>query len=303
MRSPTEWRVYIDWHTKYVGLMLHASRVLYSGKTRYQEVDIIESPDLGKCLIIDGAIQSTTFDEYVYHESLVHPAMLTCKDPKNVLVIGGGEGATMREILKHDVQKVKVIDIDEELIELCKKHLPEMHQGSFDDPKVEIIFTDGMKFLEDNNSKYDVIIIDITDPTEGTSQPLYTKEFYSLIKDRLDENGCMVTQATSPQFSADCFTIIHNTLEQVFKFVRAYHSPVRSYGGLWGFAIASDYMDPLDAYQNFDRLDKELLFYEKENHQALFALERKLRLMLEGEKRIATRDNMIYMPAMPNHPE
>jgi spermidine synthase len=283
--------------------MLHVSRVIYSGKTRYQEVDIVESPDLGKCLIIDGAVQSSTFDEYIYHESLVHPAMLTAKDPKNVLVVGGGEGATMREILKYDVQKVKVIDIDEELIELCKKHLEEMHKGSFYDERVEIIFTDGMRYIEDNKDRYDVIILDVTDPTEGTSQPLYTKEFYSLLKDRLNDGGCIVTQATSPQFSTDCFTIIHNTMEQVFKYVRAYNAPVRSYGGLWGFVVASDYQDPLDADKNFDRIKGELLFYDKDNHKALFALGRNVKKMLDEEDRIATRDNMIYMPAMPNHPE
>lgn len=279
---------------------MQASRVIYSGKTRYQEVDIIESPDLGKCLIIDGAVQSTTFDEYIYHESLVHPAMLTTKDPKNVLVIGGGEGATAREILKYNIQKIKVIDLDEELIELCKEHLEEMHKGSFYDERAEVIFTDGMKFIEDSDEKYDVIIIDVTDPTEGTSQQLYTKEFYSLIRDRLSEGGCMVTQATSPQFSTNCFTIIHNTLEQVFKYVRAYQAPVRSYGGLWGFVIASNYNDPLYAHNNFGRLDgKELSFYDDETHKGLFALGRKLKRMLDEEKRVATRDNMIYMPAMP----
>ncbi len=297
MRSPTEWRVYIDWHTKYVGLVLKVSRVLYSSKTKYQEIDIVESPDLGKCLIIDGAIQSSTFDEYIYHESLVHPAMLTAKDPKSILIIGGGEGATIREVLKHDVNRVIVIDIDEELVEACKKHLVEMHQGSFNDDRVKIIFTDGMRFINDSKERYDVIILDLTDPTEGTSQQLYTKEFYSLIRDRLEDGGCMVTQATSPNFSPHCFTIIHNTLEQVFKYVRAYIAPVRTYGGLWGFVIASNYRDPIEAYHEFTRLDgKQLSFYYKDNHTALFALPKYLRDMLDKEHRIATNENMIYMP-------
>lgn len=301
MSSPTRWRILIDWHTKHVGLIFRVSRVIYTGKTKYQDVDIFESPDLGRCLMIDGAIQSTTFDEYIYHESLVHPAMLTAKDPRNVLIVGGGEGATIREVLKYDsVKKVDVIDIDEELINLCKEHLEVMHKGSFYDPRVNLKFTDGREYVKNCKDRYDVIIIDITDPTEGTSQPLYTKEFYTYAKNVLSNEGCLVTQATSPHFSLDCFTIIHNTLEQVFKHARAYSASVRSYGGLWGFAIASDYRDPIDADDQFDsRLkDKDLRFYDKSNHKALFALGKHIRERLEKEHRIATDDNMIYIPTL-----
>lgn len=296
LRSPTEWRIYIDWHTKYTGLMLRISRVYYSSKSRYQEIDIVESPDLGKCLLIDGVIQSTTYDEYIYHEALVHPVMLTVKDPKNVLIIGGGEGATIREVLKHDVKNVTVIDIDEELVNACKEHLKEMHQGSFYDKRVELIFGDGLQFLNESKMTYDVIILDLTDPTEDTSQLLYTQEFYSLIRDRLSNNGAMVTQATSPNFSPHCYSIIHNTIEQVFKYARAYIAPVRSYGGLWGFVIASNYNDPL--YINEDaKISGKLLFYDKSIHRALFALPLSLRERIEREDRIATNSNRIYMPS------
>ncbi len=296
MRSPTEWRVYIDWHTKYVGIILRVSRVLYSGKTKYQEVDIVESPDLGKCLIIDGAIQSSTFDEYIYHEVLVHPAMLTAEERKNILIIGGGEGATIREVLKYDIDKVYVIDIDEELVELCKEHLREMHQGAFEDKRVRLLFTDGMKFINESENRFDVIILDITDPTENTSSALYTREFYSSVKSRLSNNGVLVTQATSPNFSIDCFTIIHNTLEQVFKYVRAYTAPLRTYGGLWGFVIATDYRDPL-TISNFSPLEgKDLAFYSKDIHLALFALNKRVNTLLANENRVATTDNTLYMP-------
>lgn len=297
MRSPTEWRVYVDWHTKYAGVILRVSRVLYSGKTKYQEVDIVESPDLGKCLIIDGAIQSSTFDEYIYHEALVHPAMLTAKNRKNILILGGGEGATTREVLKYDIDNVYVIDIDEELVNLCKLYLEEMHKGAFDNNRVRLLFTDGLKFVNDTKDKFDLIILDLTDPTEHTSSALYTLEFYSLLKSRLNDGGVIVTQATSPNFSIDCFTIIHNTIEQVFKYARAYTAPVRTYGGLWGFVLANDYRDPL-TISNFDLLDdKDLSFYSKDNHLALFALSKRLNTLLANERRVATNDNKLYMPA------
>ncbi|MEM3793215.1 MAG: methyltransferase domain-containing protein, partial [Candidatus Bathyarchaeia archaeon] len=155
--------------------------VYYVGSTRYQDVSILELSELGKTLILDGKVQSSIRDEHVYHEALVQLAMLTHPNPTRVLVIGGGEGATVREVLKHNtVREAVMVDIDQELIEIIKQQFPELHQGSFNDPRVKLVFDDGRKFVEKcDDGRFDVVVCDLTDPLKGgPSVYLYTVEFY-----------------------------------------------------------------------------------------------------------------------------
>ncbi|MEM0318067.1 MAG: methyltransferase domain-containing protein, partial [Candidatus Nezhaarchaeales archaeon] len=167
---------------------LHGVRkIMYSGRTKFQQVDIVETYSFGKCLFLDGKLQSCEYDEHVYHEALVHPAMMTHPDPKRVLIVGGGEGATAREVLRYPtVEKVVMVDIDGELVDLCRRYMPEWSQGAFEDPRLELVIADGRKYIEETGESFDVVILDLTDPLPGTpSVYLYTREFYELVKGRL----------------------------------------------------------------------------------------------------------------------
>ncbi|MCX8204569.1 MAG: spermidine synthase, partial [Candidatus Nezhaarchaeota archaeon] len=174
---------FVEHQTPNTSVVHKVKRVLYTGDTQFQHVDIIETYDFGTCLVLDGKVQSSTFDEWIYHEALVHPAMFTHPNPCRVAIIGGGEGATAREVLKHRcVEEVVMVDIDREVVELAKSRLSLIHQGSFEDHRLKLLFMDGRRFLEETQQRFDVIIIDVTDPLAGgPSYLLYTREFYDVV--------------------------------------------------------------------------------------------------------------------------
>src|SRR5919197_6094176 len=170
---------------------------LFMGRTAFQNVTILDTHDYGKMLIIDDQPQSAEEDEYIYHEALVHPAMLLHADPRRVLIIGGGEGATLREVLQYaSVERVVMVDIDQALVELCQKFLPEWHQGAFWDPRVELVFTGGEDYVDGTNLTFDVILIDGCDALEGgPAMSLYSERFYRRTRERLTPGGLLAIQA------------------------------------------------------------------------------------------------------------
>ena len=303
--NPTlEWKWFIEWASYYEGHMHGIKRIFYVGKTKYQHVEIIETYVYGKCLVLDGKIQSSQADEWIYHESLVHPVMITHPKPKKVAVLGGGEGATLREVLRYpSVERVVMVDIDEEVIKLCKKYLPEWHQGSFDDPRVELVIEDARRYLQKANESFDVIIIDLTDPVPGSpSVLLYTKEFYQIVRERLTNDGLMVTQATNasiPKFKN--YLIIYNTLKHVFPIVRPYYVYVPSFISAWGFVIASKKYDPIAITENqirekLSKLRGNLKFYDEQVHRKLFILPKYIKEAMKRIKDIATDEKPVYLP-------
>ena len=165
--------------------------MLYQGRTRWQNVLIADTYNYDRVLMLDGAIQSAESDESLYHELLVQPAMLAHDEPRDVLIIGGGEGATLREVLSHaSVRRAVMVDLDRELVELCREHLFQWHQGAFDDPRSELLTEDGRAYLERDPSLYDVVIIDVVDMLDnGPAQALYTRQFYELLHSRLRPGG------------------------------------------------------------------------------------------------------------------
>ena len=272
------------------------TKMLYSGRSKYQEIVVAELCNVGKALVLDGKIQSSAYDEWIYHESLVHPVMLAHPNPKRVAVIGGGEGATIREVLKHDVEEVVMVDLDEEVIKVAKEYLPEWHQGAFEDPRTKLVIQDGRKFLEEAEpNSFDVIVLDLVDPTEGApAAKLYTKEFYELVKRALKDDGIMVTQATSTSYTLRMFAVIYRTVREVFGKAGGYHSFVQAFDATWGFVWGSNSADPskLSAEQVDElikrRIKGELKYYDGTTHVGMFALPKHVRKAMEDERVVST---------------
>jgi spermidine synthase len=228
----TPWDIYVHGVTK----------VLAYKKTAYQDMYIVETGVYGKGLVLDGKWQSCTGDEFLYHEPLVHPAMIAHGNPKHVLVLGGGEGATVREILRwHSVEQAMMVDIDGEVVEACREHLPEMHQGAFDDPRTKLVIADALEILDKTEQKWDIVISDLSDPIEeGPSFQLFTKEYFEKVQRVLAPGGYLVIQA-GPVAPAELklHARLVFTLKSVFPNVHSYMSATSTYGSPWGFAIAT----------------------------------------------------------------
>ncbi|MFA5079331.1 MAG: polyamine aminopropyltransferase [Dehalococcoidia bacterium] len=272
-------------------------RVLHDKKTRFQHAQISETHTFGICLVLDGKIQSGEKDEFIYHESLVHPAMLAHPDPKSVFIAGGGEGATLRDVLKHrTVRRAVMVDIDGEVVRLCRKYLPTFHQGAFDDKRAVVLHDDARKYIAETKERFDVAVIDLADPVEeGPARMLYTQEFYSLVRDKLRPGGIMVVQSgQSGWINLDNFVAINGTLKSIFKIVRPYQVYVPSFVDLWGFHTASDSLDPARLSPReinkriSDRVNGRLRSYDGIAHRGLFSLPLRLRRKLSRSRRIIT---------------
>jgi len=289
------------WFSDYISpdlTMLHSIKArIYSGRSKFQSVEIVNTGSFGICLVLDGKIQSSEADEFIYHEALVHPAMLTHPQPERVFIAGGGEGATLREVLAHKtVKKAVMVDIDEEVVSLCRRFLPSWHQNAFEDPRAELHFVDARKYLDESSDKFDVIIIDLADPLEqGPARLLYTQEFYQIVKQKLGPAGIMSVQAEPAEWrNLDNFTAIANTLRNVFPIARPYQVHVPSFLGLWGFVAASQSLDPHELTpEEIDtriskRISKKLESYDGLTHQAMFTIPKHIRQQLAASKRIIT---------------
>ena len=199
-------------------------RAVHSGRSRYQRIDVVDTLAHGRMLFLDGIAQSAESDELIYHEMLVHPALFSLPRPRSVLVIGGAEGATIREVLRHPtVERVVMVDIDAELVEVCRTHLPQWHRGSFDDPRVELVIGDGRRYMADARESFDSVILDLSDPEAGSpAQLLFTREFYRLVRDRLNPGGTVSVQGEGlGPGDISLHARMKNTLDTVFPRVMA----------------------------------------------------------------------------------
>jgi len=272
----------------------YLEEVIYTSETKYQKLEILRLGSYGKSLILDGKMQSSEADEFIYHEALVHPSLICHFNPRNILIAGGGEGATIREVLRYPtIESVYMVDLDEEVVEVCKKYLYEWHMGAFEDNRVKVYYEDARKFIANSNEKYDVIILDLPEPMEeGPAIMLYTEEFYKEVAEHLKKGGVMVTQATTISVTnCKAFTIIHNTISQVFSIVRPYWTSVPSFYIPWGFIFASNEKDPKrlskdEIQAKVDTLNTKLRFYNPEIHHGMFAIPEYLKEFLKGEVRV-----------------
>jgi spermidine synthase len=278
--------------------------VLYTGQTKFQSAQIIRSSSFGTCLVLDGKIQSSEADEFIYHEALVQPAMITHPAPEALFIAGGGEGATLREVLFHKtVKRVVMVDIDEEVIALSQKYLPNHSRGAFEDNRTELYHIDARDYLAKSNDEFDIIIIDLPDPIEeGPAYLLYTKEFYQIVRDRLTDNGMIVVQAGSASLTELLnFTAVNNTLKSVFPIVSPYKADMPCFGGPWGFCLASLKLDParLSPNEVDNRITTRSLtglrFYDGLTHQGMFSLPKYIRDALVSQHRIITDKEPLYL--------
>ena len=257
------------------GIAIKKKSVLFSEQSDFQKVEIIESDStLGKFLTLDDLMMCTEGDEFYYHEMISHIPMMHHKNPKTVLVIGGGDGGTIREVLKHKtVEKAVLCEIDGMVIDACKKYLPTM-AGELDNPKVEIKVEDAIEFIKDKENEYDIILIDSTDPM-GPGEGLFTEEFYTNVRKALRKGGILCAQSESPVAQADAIEKMYKLLKKVFPVCSTFTSPIPTYpGGYWAWAFCSVDVEPLSYYAEDREEDivKTCKIYNKDYHYARFAL-------------------------------
>jgi spermidine synthase len=263
-------------------------RVYFAGRSEFQQVAIVGTPVYGKMLILDGDTQSSQNDEKIYHEALVHPAMAGAHDRSEVLILGGGEGATLREVLRHpDVRRCTMVDIDALVVELSKEHLPEWSAGAFDDPRARVIVGDALAFMRGDRDRYGVIVSDLTEPLEDSpSNPLFNDDVFALVKARLAAGGVYVLQASTASFhNASLHCKMARTLRRQYLHVTSFLTYVPAFDTDWAFLACSDRIDlaKLDeaAIESYCReLRGESFFYDAQTHRRLFALPLYLRRAL-----------------------
>lgn len=238
--------VVIEPVSEYTKQILRLKRVYAAEKTPYQEIVFAELEGFGRALLIDRFVQSTERDEHIYHELLVHPALALHPEPRRGLIVGGGEGATLREVLKHNtIEEAVMVDIDEKVVEFSKKYLEVMHKGSFYDPRAKTIIMDGLEYVRRAPSSYfDAVIMDLTDPYAGpTALPLYSLEAFQEIKRILRPNGVLATQAGSSYFYPKEYREVKENIEKNFRYLAEYWTWIPSFATNVNFIVASDAYD------------------------------------------------------------
>jgi len=255
-------------------------KILYKAKSQFQDIIVFENPHFGRMLILDRVVQITERDEFFYHEMLTHVAMHAHPDPKKVVVIGGGDGGTVREVLKHKSgEKCYFIEIDPEVIRVSKEFFPTV-ACAVDDPRVEIRNMDGAEFIKSRKGDIDVILVDSTDPI-GFARTLFSDEFFESVKGALTDEGIFVTHADSLLLHVDIVTEVQQNLTNIFPRVDLYTAPIATYpGNWWAFNICSKKHDPREMRRKYEI---ETKFYSDEMHGHSFLPKGFHKRLLNGE--------------------
>ncbi|SDP79881.1 polyamine aminopropyltransferase [Halobacillus aidingensis] len=257
--------------TDHFGITAKVNRSLHSEKTDFQDLEMLETAEWGNMLVLDDMVMTTEKDEFVYHEMVAHVPLFTHPNPKNVLVVGGGDGGVIREVLKHEsVEKATLVEIDGKVIEYSKKYLPSI-AGALEDNRVEVKVGDGFMHIAKSENEYDVIMVDSTEPV-GPAVNLFSKGFYEGIAKALKEDGIFVAQTDNPWFKADLIRQVYSDVKETFPITKVYTANIPTYpSGLWTFTMGSKVHDPLKVNEErFTDIDTE--YYTDEIHQACFAL-------------------------------
>lgn len=259
------------------GFFLRAEAPILKGRTQFQDIEVFDTPMFGRVLRLDNVFQTSDRDEFFYHENICHVPAISHPAPRRALVIGGGDGGAAEELLKHStMEQVVVAELDPGVVEAAKAYLGNIHNGVFDDERLDVRIMDGKAYIESTADRFDQIVIDLTDAS-GPSLALYTREFYGACRRVLGESGVLSLHLESPIAHPNTFNRIVKTLQSAFKIVRPYLVYVPTYGSLWGMASASDSVDPLSLTGQqvddmiADRGLNRLQYYNGDTHRAVFA--------------------------------
>jgi spermidine synthase len=262
---------YTEKQTENFGITIKINKTLHTEQTDFQKLDMVETAEFGNMLFLDGMVMTSIKDEFVYHEMMAHPALHTHPNPENVLVVGGGDGGVIREVLKHkSVKKATLVEIDGKVIEYSKKYLPEI-AGELDNPRVEVKVDDGFMHIVKSKNEYDVIFVDSTEPV-GPAAPLFERGFYQGIYEALKEDGIFVAQTDNPWFKADLIKKVNRDVKEIFPITKVYIANIPTYpSGLWTFTMGSKKYDP-EAVDVNSIPQLETKYYTPRLHGAAFVL-------------------------------
>lgn len=256
-------------HTGSSGIFFEVKKHIYSGTSCYQKIDVIENDTFGRVLLLDGLVQTTERDEFFYHEMLVHPALLAHPSPENILIIGGGDGGALREVLRYPIQKALLVEIDGQVIQVCRDFFPWL-TPALSDTRTKLLLQDGYRFIQESEDTFDVILVDSSDPV-GPSACLHERDFYEKLKKRLRPSGVIAAQSGSLLYHLEEMRKKRKFLHDLFRFVRFYLSPVPTYpGGTWCYVFLSERVDPL--IKKKKKLPSGLKYFNRNIHRAAFAL-------------------------------
>lgn len=269
---------FIETLYKSYGQSFVVDEILFESKTEHQHLIIFSNEQFGRVMALDGVIQTTEKDEFIYHEMLTHVPLFAHGNAKRVLIIGGGDGGILREVLRHpEVEHVTMVEIDQAVVDMCKKYFPKHSDGAFDDPRVNLVINDGVEFIVNNSEKFDVIISDSTDP-EGPGEVLFSSRFYQGCKNSLTEGGILATQNGVSFMQIEEVQTTYNRFEGLFKDRWFYAAPVPTYvGGImtlaWGTDDASLRQQSVEEIrERFSRANMKTRYYTPDLHVASFAL-------------------------------
>lgn len=250
--------------------------VLYDEQSDFQHMQLVDTYEYGRMLLLDGIVQTTERDEFIYHEMMVHVPVLSHPDPKKVLIIGGGDGGILREVLRYDyIGKATIVEIDPQVIKFCKEHLPSISKGAFDDSRVDLIINDGAEYVNETDEKYDVIIVDSPDPI-GPARILFSEKFYLDIHKILTPQGIMVRQTGSLELQGNEQKEANSILKNIFHYNAFYVYTVPTYvGGLFSTVFCSDTVNPLEIRneelkRKLEQASIETLYYNPGIHVGAF---------------------------------
>jgi spermidine synthase len=287
-------RYYLEMLRPGVLSLVEIKDVIESFRTRAgQLVEVVDLEFLGRSLFMEKLLMIVFRDEFIYHEILVHPVMLTHPSPKDVLIIGGGDGGALREVLKHpSVERVDLVELDPDVVDLFRYRIKDVSQGSFESDKLRIIFMDGRKYVQETKEKYDIVIVDVNDP-RGQAKRLYTKEFYAEVSRILRDDGIMVTHSEGAYFYTDAVLRIFSAVKVNFRIARLARTYVPSFRDEWTFSIGSKLYDPLEAdvEREIERRGIKTRFYSPEIHRAIFSLGKEFKEKLLSETNPSTDEN------------
>ena len=278
---------YTEQQTDEVRFSIKVKQHLYTGKSEFQDVDVFESEEFGKFLTLDGLMMVTEKDEFIYHDMITHVAMATNPNINKVLVIGGGDGGTVRELTRYShIEKIDMVEIDKLVVDVSREYLP-ITASKLDDPRVSLYFEDGIRFVADTKEIYDLILVDSTDPI-GPGEGLFTTEFYQNCFNILSDNGILVNQSESPyydQFSHE-MKRAHKKIKNIFPISKVYQFHMPTYpSGHWLFGFASKKLDPIKDvdFDKWNALGIKTKYYNPQLHVGCFALPSYVQEMLDNE--------------------